>query len=160
MAKSCKGCIYWRFAAHTSSRGLKICHYLLDTGEKRGCPSENCAHYTKAKRRKQKAEAVTMAEEKVLLSFKGHSIGYTYDEATDTYEWFTDMPMGAGKPPFRAVFDGEWAAQAARVRFMDNIESLFNRFFKKKFAELGIDPATGHREVNNVQQVLQPPHDS
>ena len=90
-----------------------------------------------------------MAEEKVLLSFKGHSIGYTYDEATDTYEWFTDMPMGAGKQPFHAVFDGEWAAQAARERFMNNVEGLFNRFFKKKFKELGIDPATGRRIPND-----------
>lgn len=103
--------------------------------------------------------------EYLIRDFKGHSIGYNYDENTDTYEWFIIEPPSRNNPEVqrgfsRITFSGEWAAQAARVRFLDNINSMFDRFFKRKFAKIGIDPATGHREVNNVQQVPQPPHDS
>lgn len=89
-----------------------------------------------------------MAEpEYIIRDFKGYSIGYEYDEKSDTYEWFTTEPAKGDKQPFRVTFEGEWAAQAARVRFLDNISSLFNSYFKMRFAELGIDPATGRREV-------------
>lgn len=99
--------------------------------------------------------------EYLIRDFKGHSVGYEYNEKTDSYIWFVTEPARhEGDEPFRVNFAGEWAAQAARVRFLDNINSMFDRFFKRKFAKLGIDPATGHREVSNVQQVPQPPHDS
>lgn len=42
MAKSCKGCYYWRPSASYSKKTLKICHYMLDTGEPRNCPAEKC----------------------------------------------------------------------------------------------------------------------
>ena len=98
--------------------------------------------------------------EYLIKDFKGHSIGYTYNEKTDSYTWsVTEPARQKGDEPFTVNFSGEWAAQAARVRFLDNINSMFDRFFKRKFSKLGIDPATGHREVNN-EQVPQPPHDN
>lgn len=42
MADNCKGCIYWRSASDTNGKVIKLCHYLLDTGEKRGCPADKC----------------------------------------------------------------------------------------------------------------------
>lgn len=39
MAKTCKGCIYWRRIGDGSSY---VCHFLLDTDEPRGCPAEGC----------------------------------------------------------------------------------------------------------------------
>jgi hypothetical protein len=39
--KPCAGCAHYR--SETGSRGGKeICHYILDTGEPRGCPPEEC----------------------------------------------------------------------------------------------------------------------
>lgn len=39
--KPCEGCAHYR--SETGSRGGKeICHYILDTGEPRGCPPEQC----------------------------------------------------------------------------------------------------------------------
>lgn len=42
MADNCKGCIYWRSASDTNGKVIKLCHYLLDTGERRGCPADKC----------------------------------------------------------------------------------------------------------------------
>lgn len=36
---SCRGCIYYRRFA---TGGMKACHYLLDTNQKRGCPADKC----------------------------------------------------------------------------------------------------------------------
>ncbi len=83
----------------------------------------------------------------LIENFKGHSIGYNYDENTDTYEWFIIEPTSRNHPEVgfsRITFGGEWAAQAARIRFLDNINGMFDRYFKEKFAKLGIDPATGY----------------
>lgn len=43
MADTCFGCRHWRALSDTS--GLYGCHYMLDTGKMRGCPTENCTHY-------------------------------------------------------------------------------------------------------------------
>lgn len=43
--KGCKGCIYWRPLTTNSDNGRKTyaCHYILDTGYKRGFyPAINC----------------------------------------------------------------------------------------------------------------------
>ena len=41
MADTCRGCVYYRSLSE-SSRGKPYCNYILDTGEPRGCPAENC----------------------------------------------------------------------------------------------------------------------
>ena len=92
--------------------------------------------------------------EYLIKDFKGHSIGYNYDESTDTYTWFTIEPPKHGEEPFKVTFGGEWAAQAARTRFLDNIDDMFNRYFKREFARLDIDPATGR---HNPCAVIQNP---
>ena len=38
MAESCKGCVYWR----NIGGDIRVCHYMLDTGEKRESPAANC----------------------------------------------------------------------------------------------------------------------
>lgn len=40
MAKTCVGCAYYRPLYDNS--GESYCNYILDTGEPRGCPAENC----------------------------------------------------------------------------------------------------------------------
>ena len=42
MAKTCKGCVYYRPLSESNNRGKPYCNYILDTGEPRGCPTENC----------------------------------------------------------------------------------------------------------------------
>ena len=42
MAKSCKGCVYYRSLSENSPYLQHYCNYLLDTGEPRRCPGENC----------------------------------------------------------------------------------------------------------------------
>jgi hypothetical protein len=39
---SCKGCGHYRTYSGNYTKGERGCHYLLDTGEPRGCPVENC----------------------------------------------------------------------------------------------------------------------
>ena len=41
MAKTCRGCVYYRSLSE-SSRGKPYCNYLLDTGNTRDCPAESC----------------------------------------------------------------------------------------------------------------------
>ena len=41
MADTCRGCVYYRSLSE-SSRGKPYCNYLLDTGNTRDCPAENC----------------------------------------------------------------------------------------------------------------------
>ena len=40
MAKTCVGCAHYR--PLYDNRGESYCNYILDTGEPRGCPAENC----------------------------------------------------------------------------------------------------------------------
>ena len=42
MAKTCVGCAYYRSLSENSPNLQPYCNYLLDTGEPRGCPAENC----------------------------------------------------------------------------------------------------------------------
>lgn len=42
MAKTCKGCVYYRSLSENSPYLQHYCNYLLDTGEPRRCPVENC----------------------------------------------------------------------------------------------------------------------
>ena len=42
MAKTCKGCVYYRSLSENSPNLQHYCNYLLDTGEPRRCPAENC----------------------------------------------------------------------------------------------------------------------
>lgn len=45
--KTCKGCKYLRPAANAGGEGGdQICHYLIDTNQKRGCPADQCDKYT------------------------------------------------------------------------------------------------------------------
>ena len=37
---SCKGCLYRRPIG--SNHRYTICHYMIDTGEMRGCPADTC----------------------------------------------------------------------------------------------------------------------
>ena len=49
MADSCVGCKHWRPLGQTYCGNVSACHYLIDTGEQRGCPAENCIHHTSRK---------------------------------------------------------------------------------------------------------------
>ena len=42
MAKTCRGCVYYRSLSENSPNLQPYCNYLLDTGEPRRCPAENC----------------------------------------------------------------------------------------------------------------------
>lgn len=40
--KSCLGCVHYRKFSTVVTGGVRGCHYMLDTGEPRGCSPENC----------------------------------------------------------------------------------------------------------------------
>lgn len=42
MADTCRGCVYYRSLSENSPNLQPYCNYLLDTGEPRRCPVENC----------------------------------------------------------------------------------------------------------------------
>lgn len=42
MADTCRGCVYYRSLSENSPNLQHYCNYLLDTGEPRHCPVENC----------------------------------------------------------------------------------------------------------------------
>ena len=42
MADTCRGCVYYRSLSENSPNLQHYCNYLLDTGEPRRCPVENC----------------------------------------------------------------------------------------------------------------------
>lgn len=42
----CIGCGHRRPVAGNWKDSYHICHYILDTGMPRGCPVEECNHYT------------------------------------------------------------------------------------------------------------------
>ena len=52
---SCKGCGHYRtFSGYCD--GDRGCHYFLDTGEKRGCPPENCTKKEPYRRQPKQAQ--------------------------------------------------------------------------------------------------------
>lgn len=64
MAKTCVGCAYYR--PLYDNRGESYCNYILDTGEPRGCPAENCnkkismEEYMKRLTQEQKQEIIRL----------------------------------------------------------------------------------------------------
>lgn len=38
----CKGCEYWKPLSDHTQNGVHCCHYLLETGNVRGIPAEQC----------------------------------------------------------------------------------------------------------------------
>lgn len=64
MAKTCVGCAYYRPLYDNS--GESYCNYILDTGEPRGCPAENCKkkismeEYMKRLTQEQKQEIIRL----------------------------------------------------------------------------------------------------
>lgn len=38
----CNGCIYWRRFCGHGENTVNACHYILDTGKKRGCDPAQC----------------------------------------------------------------------------------------------------------------------
>ena len=69
MAKTCKGCVYYRSLSENSPNLQPYCNYLLDTGEPRGCPAENCKkkismeEYMKKITQEQKQEIIRLRVE-------------------------------------------------------------------------------------------------
>lgn len=67
MAKTCVGCAYYRPLC--DNRGESYCNYILDTGEPRGCPAENCnkkismEEYMKKITQEQKQEIIRLRME-------------------------------------------------------------------------------------------------
>jgi len=72
--KSCIGCRHYRSLSgggewhKANSKVAKGCHYLLDTGEPRGCPAAHCTRYDPAKESPaeltaRKQHAIVSAEE-------------------------------------------------------------------------------------------------
>ncbi len=57
MAKKCKGCKHWRSLCGCPG-GTKGCHYILDTGEPRGCPADKCTKKETAQKRNSPKEIV------------------------------------------------------------------------------------------------------
>ena len=51
--KSCQGCTFYR---HISAGHEMACHYMLMTGEKRGCPPENCTKKEPYRRQPKQAQ--------------------------------------------------------------------------------------------------------
>ncbi len=81
MAKECKGCVYWRSISSSSST-YQVCHYLLDTGNPRGCePGERCIKRREKPRRsgnsirgKEKNFVFSLAESEEMSSERGKEI--------------------------------------------------------------------------------------
>lgn len=51
--KSCQGCTFYR---PLSTGHEMACHYMLMTGEKRGCPPENCTKKEPYRRQPKQAQ--------------------------------------------------------------------------------------------------------
>lgn len=77
------------------------------------------------------------------ISFKGCEFGCYYYQQSDVYIFYTAETVG--NEYRERKHSGEFAAQSARIAFLNMIESLFNNWFKKKFIERGFDPVTGKR---------------
>lgn len=54
--KSCQGCTFYR---PLSAGHEMACHYMLMTGEKRGCPPENCIKKEPYRRQPKQAQRKT-----------------------------------------------------------------------------------------------------
>ena len=72
MSKNCKGCIYRR-PLRSNNTGQTVCNYLLDTGEVRGCPVDNCD-------KKLTEEDVLMANKKLTPEHKADIIRLRFEE--------------------------------------------------------------------------------
>lgn len=53
----CAGCVHYRLLANKRGAGPKVCHYILDTGQKRGCAASNCT-INRNKKRTTKRSAI------------------------------------------------------------------------------------------------------
>ena len=66
MADTCRGCVYYRSLSENSPNLQHYCNYLLDTGEPRRCPAENCKkkismeEYMKKITQEQKQEIIRL----------------------------------------------------------------------------------------------------
>lgn len=78
MAKSCKGCRFWRTISGEAA-GIHACHFLLDTGIPRYCPPEECNYHT-AKGLKEMSQGKALTPEVIRLieqmSADGKSASY------------------------------------------------------------------------------------
>ena len=69
MADTCRGCVYYRSLSENSPNLQHYCNYLLDTGEPRRCPAENCKkkismeEYMKKITQEQKQEIIRLRME-------------------------------------------------------------------------------------------------
>ena len=51
--EGCQGCKYWK-CLDTTSKSLLACHYMIETGEQRGCDAgAGCVHYVRKKGREK-----------------------------------------------------------------------------------------------------------
>lgn len=63
-------CIYRRFASRHACKGRTMCHFLYDTGQKRGCPAdENCNRYVPGRKYRKPKEKKTMRKAKTTIYF-------------------------------------------------------------------------------------------
>jgi len=76
-----------------------------------------------------------------IYDIKGNQLGYIRDEETGGLTWYVKDAILDEE----IHFTGEWAAQEARIHFLDIVDTILNRYIKKVFRSLGIDPATGRR---------------
>lgn len=53
--KSCKDCVYFRSYGNGAP---KFCHYMIDTGQRRGCPASKCDKKIVAKKRRTRIERI------------------------------------------------------------------------------------------------------
>ena len=66
MADTCRGCVYYRSLSENNPNLQHYCNYLLDTGETRRCPAENCKkkismeEYMKKITQEQKQEIIRL----------------------------------------------------------------------------------------------------
>lgn len=66
MADTCRGCVYYRSLSENNPNLQHYCNYLLDTGEPRRCPAENCKkkismeEYMKKITQEQKQEIIRL----------------------------------------------------------------------------------------------------
>ncbi len=72
MSKNCKGCIYRR-SLRSNNTGQTVCNYLLDTGELRGCPVDNCD-------KKLTEEDIKMAHKRLTPEQKAGIVRLRFEE--------------------------------------------------------------------------------
>lgn len=42
VSQRCGSCLHWRPLSSQNVRGIRVCHYLLDTGKMRGMRAQEC----------------------------------------------------------------------------------------------------------------------